>query len=273
MNLYPWISSLSTAGTYHRENQDWRGHWVPPHPAVRQRKGVLLAVADGLGGHRAGATASQMALSTLFDAYYRDPTRDPRRSLVQGVLRANAQIYGTGYYYEAYRGMASTMTAAVVRGQQLVIANVGNSPAYLIRRGRVYTLSRDHSWAAYAVAARLLSPHEAANHPYRHVLLRSVGSRLSVKADAVSLRLQPDDILVLCTDGLSDRLTPGEIGWLSVAYPPPDAARALVERARARQAVDDVTVIVARLVPAPPHALWQPPRWSAAMPRLAMAAV
>ena len=269
MNLYPLVGSISVAGSHHRGNQDRQWHWIPPDPTALRRKGVLLAVADGLGGHRAGATASHIALSVLFDSYYRDPASDPRRSLVRSMVKANAQIYSTGYYYEAYKGMATTLTAAIIRDQHLVVANIGNSPAFLIRQGRVQVLSRDHSWAAYAVAARLLRPSEAANHPYRHVLLRSVGSQPSVQADHISLRVQPDDVLVLCTDGLADRLTPSEIGWISSVYAPPDASRALVEWACGRRAEDDVTVLVARLVPAPLYAARQHSQRLAAALRVA----
>jgi protein phosphatase len=167
--------------------------------------------------------------------------------LLRAVQAANRQVYSYGYHYPAYHGMATTLVAAVVRASELVVAHVGDSRAYLVRAGRTWPITSDHSWVAEMVARGALSPADAARHPYRHVITRSIGAHPDVQADVRRLRVSPGDTLVLCTDGLSDLVTPAEIGWVTATSAPQHATRRLIELANQRGGGDNISALVVRL--------------------------
>lgn len=240
------VSAYTDRGRMRPGNQDWWGQFVPADQRTLAEKGALFAVADGMGGRVGGEVASQLAVQYLLQAYYRDPLRQLDRSLVQAVQVANRQVHSYGHYYPAYQGMATTLVAAAVRGRELVVAHVGDSRAYLARAGRVWLLTRDHSWVTEMVARGALTPAEAARHPYRHVISRSIGTRPDVHVDVRRLRVSPDDTLVLCTDGLSDLVTPAEIGWVVSTSAPQHATRRLIELANQRGGRDNISALVVR---------------------------
>lgn len=240
------VSALTDPGRVRPSNQDWWGQFVPPNQRTLAEKGALFAVADGMGGRVGGEIASQLAIQYLLQAYYRDPSRQIDQSLARAVQAANRQVHSYGYYYPAYQGMATTLVVAVVQGQDLVVAHVGDSRAYLARAGRVWPLTRDHSWVAEMVVRGALTPAEAARHPYRHVISRSIGPTPEVQVDVRRLRLSPGDTLVLCTDGLSDLVNPSEIGWAASRLAPPHAVQSLVRWANERGGRDNISALVVR---------------------------
>lgn len=240
------VGSLMHVGATRRINQDWLGHYVPPDPATLAAKGSLFVVADGMGGRQAGHVASHLAVRALLQAYYRDRSYDVAQSLARAVHQTNAQLFRYGAYYPAYRGMATTLVAAAVRGRELAVAHVGDSRAYLARGGGVWPLTRDHSWVAQMVASGVLTPAEAARHPYRRVILRSLGPRPSVQVDVRRFSLVAGDALILCSDGLSDLVADREIGWAALAWQPQQAAQAMVAWAYQRGGPDDISAMVVR---------------------------
>ena len=244
--LHLSVRTHTDPGRVRANNQDWWGQFVPPDPRVLAAKGALFVVADGMGGRAGGQVASQLAVQHLLQAYYRDPSHAVEQSLVQAIRVANRQVYNYGQYYPAYQGMATTMVAAVVRGREMVVAHVGDSRAYLARANRVWPLTRDHSWVADMVAKGMLTPAEAASHPYRHVISRSVGPQPDVQAEVRRLKLAAGDALILCTDGLSDVVTPSEIGWAAATLDPQRAAYTLVDWANQRGGRDNISVALAR---------------------------
>lgn len=240
------ISAYTDPGRVRPTNQDWWGQFIPPDRHMLAAKGALFVVADGMGGRAGGQVASQLAVQHLLQAYYHDPMRSLEKSLVQAIRVANQQVYRYGQYYPAYQGMATTLVAAVIRDQELIVAHVGDSRAYLARAGRFWPLTRDHSWVAEMVARGALTPAEAANHPYRHVISRSVGPHPDVQVDVRRMRLFAGDTLVLCTDGLSDLVTPAEIGWAAATLPPHQATHTLVDWANQRGGRDNISALVVR---------------------------
>jgi len=240
------VGSLTHPGRIRRINQDWLGYYIPSDAATRTAKGSLFVVADGMGGRQAGHVASRLAVQTLLQAYYRDRSRNVAHSLAHAIRQANAQLYAYSAYYPACRGMATTIVAAVVRGHELVVAHVGDSRAYLVRGGVIWPLTRDHSWVAQMVALGILTPAEAARHPYRRVVLRSLGPRPDVRVDVRRFSLEAGDALILCSDGLSDLVADGEIGWAARAWAPQQAVQALVAWANRRGGTDNIAAIVVR---------------------------
>jgi len=167
---------------------------------------------------------------------------------------ANGWLYAWAHQYPAYRDLGSTLVAAVVRESQAVVANVGDSRAYLVRNGYPWLITRDHRWVAQEVAAGSLSWEQAQRHSWRKVLTQAIGTRPEVAVDVFQVALQPGDALVLCTDGLWERVRGQEIAAIVGRYPPGEAARHLATLARARGEQDDITALVVNWVATRPLA-------------------
>jgi serine/threonine protein phosphatase PrpC len=248
------VGFLSDVGQVRELNEDCWGLFEALSRALElsletmERKGRLYAVADGMGGHAAGEVASKRAITVLFQQYYGDPDVDLVRSLERAFLAANAEIYAQAATHPEQSGMGTTLVAAVVQDDELVVANVGDSRAYLIRDGQAEQISHDHSWVNEQVEAGLLTESEAQTHIYRNIITRSLGSRPDVPVDTFSLPLQVGDAVFLCTDGVSNEVRAPEIGQIiSEATGAEQAAASLIATANRRGGADNLTAIVIRV--------------------------
>jgi len=230
---------------------------VPADPYSLSAKGAFFAVADGLDGRQNGGLASRRAIETTLYTYYRDPSPDLAGSLARAVQMANFDLHSLGQSFPAYAGLRTTLVAAVVRAGEAVVANVGDSRAYLVRGPYLWQITRDHSWVA-EFAAGVLSPAEARRHPWGRVITRALGLAQDVQVDLFRVALQPGDTLVLCSDGLTDLVNEHDIGQVVRRTPPAWAAGALVDRANRLGGSDNVTAVVARVWPAVPYPLAYP---------------
>ena len=246
------VGRMSRPGRGQRANQDAVAQYIPRDAALLARKGALFVVADGMRGHPGGEVASHLAAQTVLSAYYADPSPDPVQSLQAAVGTAGGWLRYWAAARLDLRGMGTTLTAVAVRGGELIVAHVGDSRAYLVRGGRAWPLTRDHTWVTDALARGLLTPQEAASHPWRHMLTRNLGGS-SAAVDVRRVVYAPGDRLVLCSDGVSNLMAPHEIGWLA-ARSPRQAARTMVGTARRRGGQDDASVIVVSLG----RPAWQP---------------
>ena len=240
-------AGLTDPGMQRENNEDfWSG--PPPNlpPELVATKGYLYIVADGVGGHQGGEVASRIAVQVTQQVYYSDPNPDIKASLRAAIEEANRRIYHQGVGNAKEYGMSTTITAAVVRGNQLVVANVGDSRTYLIKGAHAHQLTVDHTWVAERVAAGVLTPQEAANHPQRNVITRSLGGNLEVQVDVFGPHpLAPGDQVLMCTDGLSDLVSDQEIAAVVTQSRTPGAAvRGLVDLAKKRGAPDNVTAVM-----------------------------
>jgi protein phosphatase len=239
------VAQLTDVGRVRSENQDF-SILSAPADEVDRNKGRLMVVADGMGGHRGGATASRMAATITKDEYYRDADSDIIASLTRALERANARIYAESQLNPELRGMGTTCSALVVRGREGFFAHVGDSRIYLVRDGAISQLTDDHSLVASMVREGLLTSQEAEVHPRRNVLQRSMGVGQMVEIDArAAFEVRPGDVFVLCSDGLHGLVKPDEI-LLITQGGIEDGARELVKLALERGAPDNVTVVVAR---------------------------
>ena len=209
-------------------------------------RGVLCVVADGMGGHQAGEVASRLAVETIRQVFGREE-HDPD-TLLHAIQAANRMVYVEAATDPGKDGMGTTVVCALLRDGLAQVANVGDSPAFLVRGGGVRRLTRDHSWVAEEIARGAITAEEAVGHPYRHILTRCLG--LSPEIDVATydpVELHPDDVLVLCSDGLSEHVSPDEFPGLIADRPPQAVAEALVSLANERGGSDNISVVVARV--------------------------
>ena len=230
-------------GKVRSENQDF-GILTTP---AEERGARLMIVADGMGGHRGGATASRLAAETVKEQFLSSASLDLTEVLQQALTTANSRIWTQAQSNADLRGMGTTTSALVVRNGQGWFAHVGDSRIYLIRGEEIRQLTDDHSLVASMVREGLLTSQEAENHPRRNVLQRSMGVSEEVEIDIRGpLDLQAGDTFIICSDGLHGVVKEEEMKQVA-KLPIDDAADEYVRRALAKGAPDNVTVIVARV--------------------------
>jgi len=241
------IAVLSHPGQVRDLNEDSyglvEGQNVPAKAVAR--KGHLYVVADGMGGHAAGEVASRQAVESLFEHYYADLGIPPAESLQEAAARANEAILAHSAGDKA--GMGTTLVAAVVKDAHLWVLNVGDSRAYLLRQGEITQLTHDHSWVGDQVEAGILTEKQARQHIYRNVITRSLGNISQVEADLFERELEAGDILVLCTDGLTNLVADEEINKAFTKNSLADAVQNLVDLANARGGADNITLVAVQV--------------------------
>ena len=201
----------------------------------------LYAVADGMGGHAAGEVASEIAVRTLAR---QAPSEADTEALGNAVITANYAVINAAQE-KGRSGMGTTMTAAVLRGERLAIAQVGDSRAYLLHQGQMQQLTRDHSLMADMIEAGEITPEEARVHPKRSIITRALGSDPSMQPDLYELDVCTGDRLLLCSDGLTGMLEDNEIETILMRTRDPQrCASILVNEAIAAGGQDNITVVV-----------------------------
>jgi serine/threonine protein phosphatase PrpC len=215
----------------------------------------ILIVADGVGGAASGALASSIATETILSELHRwwhkVPNRTPESieaALKRGIDVANKAIFQKANTTPEHHGMGTTTTLALVLEGEAFIAQVGDSRAYLVRKGAAKQLTKDQSFVQRLIDAGRMTAKEAAQSEHRNIILQALGPEEQVVTDFYRVRLDNDDFLVLCSDGLSNQVSAEEIGRITRgAGRPEDICKALVEEALHTGAPDNVTVVAARL--------------------------
>ncbi|MDH5567245.1 MAG: Stp1/IreP family PP2C-type Ser/Thr phosphatase, partial [Myxococcales bacterium] len=205
----------------------------------------LFVVADGMGGHTAGKLASALASEGAVCALRQvaGSNASPTEKLRYCVAAANRKIFETAQAKPELAGMGTTFVALLAGRGRIALAHVGDSRAYLIRGGVIRRLTDDHSLVAELVRRHEISERDAREHPHRHVLTRALGVRRAVEADLAEMTPALDDVVVLCSDGLTGHLHDDEIAEIVLRNAELDAACArLIELANARGGDDNTTV-------------------------------
>jgi len=245
------VGSISNIGMKRSTNQDRCGTFVAPHAPLGAE--ALLLVADGMGGHPAGDVASRMTVDGLEERLGKSGAgKRPFDSQgIGSLLKAAVQGVNASVWEEAkkieYRGMGTTLTAAVIYGPDLIMANAGDSRGYLLREGSLRRITRDHSWVEEQVEAGLLSHEEADRHPNRNIITRAIGIAETVEVDIFREELREGDVVVMCSDGLYSLVTDSEIAEVVGDAEPSTACSALVKMANDRGGHDNITVVIARV--------------------------
>ncbi|NBO65090.1 MAG: serine/threonine-protein phosphatase, partial [Acidobacteria bacterium] len=215
--------------------------------------GVLLAVSDGMGGALAGEVASRMAVETVRDLMLRLQTH-PVHGLLPfserlrvAIEQANEVIHRESLSNPLHKGLGATFTAVASSGAEAYFAQVGDSRAYLIRRGRISRITKDQSLVQQLIDNGQITEEEAETHSYRNVILQALGAHPSVRVEMNTLNLCHHDLLVVCSDGLSGKISEQEI--LQIVGDTPDlqtSCKLLVDLANERGGEDNITVVIAR---------------------------
>lgn len=206
----------------------------------------LLAVADGVGGHPGGEDASSLAVAALRRAVPDDLREDPETAVLDALDAANAAVR-TAAGERHLDGMATTVVAAHLGPEGVTVAHAGDSRAYLYRAGVLERLTDDHSLVAVLEAQEEITAEEARRHPMRSMIVRALGLDDELRAEVDTIPVLPGDLLVLCTDGISDPLTDGEIADVLGTTDDPDVAADLLVAMARETGGDDTTVVVAQL--------------------------
>lgn len=210
----------------------------------------LFAVADGMGGHRAGEIASATALQIVErELISRLNIGDkPGTALVNSVQEANRAVYEISRRNPELMGMGTTVTACLIRDKEAYLAQVGDSRAYLLRSGAIARLTEDHSLVQELVKKGGISEEQALIHPQRNVLTRALGTESVLEVDLYRIGIGPGDLLLLCTDGLTGYLLPGEmLNTVQESGDLEDAARKLLKKALGCGGADNITIILIKL--------------------------
>jgi serine/threonine-protein kinase len=238
-------AELSSKGPVRGKNEDSVGFWEPQDAEEQRSRGAVVILADGVGGQGQGELASRLAVETALQKFREaKPGTSPRQALWQMFTAANLAVYDQGMQHRAEGRMATTLTIAVLRNDEVTIGHVGDCRAYLVQEGRMTRLTADHSYAALQVKLGLISEHDAANSQMRCMLTRSVGREPMVQVDYYSAQVNRGDRLVQCSDGLYQCLSEAEMCELVLRDPPAEACRRLVELAEKRGTDDNLSVQV-----------------------------
>lgn len=231
-------------GRVRDHNEDYVGSWEPTNSAEQSQIGWLYIVSDGVGGAEAGEVASQMATETIIRDFVNstEPTADA--ALIEAVQSANTTLRHT--IAETQKTMATTCVAVSIRDDQAVFVNVGDSRGYLLRDGTAIQITKDQSLVAKLVEEGTISAEEAVNHPRRNVILSSIGPSRAPQIDTFHLTLQPNDQLLLCSDGLTDHVGTDDIISLTTDNSIDNAATALVALANSRGGSDNISIALLR---------------------------
>lgn len=222
----------------------------------------LYVVADGMGGHAGGGTASRIAVETI-DQEMRAAQKQPDNPfagdtplqdsplpeyLRSAVEKACAAIFKAAQDDPRLAGMGTTTITLCVKGENAIFAHVGDSRAYLIRGDLIQQVSEDHSLVNEQIKAGMITPEEAKHSRYKNIITRSVGFEEEVQVDVMGLVGKPGDFFVLCSDGLANLVEDREIRDVVSSTPLKEAPKKLIELANERGGDDNITVIVVTLV-------------------------
>lgn len=244
------FAQLSDRGRIRDHNEDYLGYVLPSDPSRARTHGWLFALADGVGGQEKGEVASRTAVESLLTGFGQAAAGEHLASLMQSLVQAaNTHVHDTGLASgPSGVSMATTIVACALRFDRAVIAHVGDSRCYLIRRSRATVLTRDHTLANEQVRLGILSARQAEAAASRHVLSRSLGSELFTTVDICENLLLSGDVLLLCSDGLHGAVPAEDIARVVTRSANlASAAHALVELANERDGSDNVSLQLIRV--------------------------
>jgi protein phosphatase len=208
----------------------------------------VFIIADGMGGHNCGEIASKMAVEYIGEYIRSNANRlnneNTYSELSRAVELANETVYEKSLENEKFSGMGTTLTMALIDGNTLTAAHVGDSRLYMVRSGELIQLTEDHSYIGELIKKGKLTKEEAENHPRKNVITRAIGSSTDILVDIIGHEIVENDIYVLCSDGLTNMVCEKEISEIVSGNEPEVACSKLIEAANRQGGDDNITVIV-----------------------------
>lgn len=209
----------------------------------------LYAVADGMGGHKAGEVASSIAIEWIRNFFVESvetETFQPPSFIIESVNLSNEKIREESQKNDECCGMGTTITMAVIDKKQatVYIGNVGDSRAYLLRNDEIKQITQDHTYVNELLKDGRITAEEAKTHPKRNVITRALGSEEIVHADIFEIDFYKNDILVLCTDGLTTHVSDEEMLDIIKEYGTSDSVQKLIKQANDNGGTDNITIII-----------------------------
>jgi protein phosphatase len=241
-------SLMTDCGCVRELNEDCCQVVQPSDPDILDRKGVLMVVADGMGGYQAGEVASRIAVETVTRGYYASDG-EPQAALTAAFHDANREVHRFSLVRRELNGMGTTCTALAIHGGVAYSAHVGDSRLYIIRSNSIYQLTEDHSVVTELIKQGALTREAGRRHVDRNIILRALGSSPNVEVATWEqpMPVRAGDCFILCSDGLYDAVTDEEIRLAAVAQGGAGACESLVATARHRGGHDNITVVIACL--------------------------
>ncbi len=246
-----------------KTNEDRYGSIIFTQPDQTTIPYTLVVLCDGIGGHSAGEVAAELAVNTILREVSLNAQDDPILALEKSIQSASDAILQEAQTDRMRSGMGTTCACALIRQRMLYISYIGDSRVYLWRKKKLNLLSRDHTWIQEAIESGVIDPHDAAEHPNRHVLRRYLGSPNPPAVDSHvhfqsnhdpahntdinSLSLQKNDIVMLCSDGLTDLVTDDEINQIISKNKPASAIQQLIALANQRGGHDNITIMLVQV--------------------------
>lgn len=245
--------------------KSWTSAQSADEPAIESQKfeiddqGIVLAVSDGMGGALAGEVASKMAVETVSERLLNidpDKTLSPDdfdesliAKLYDATISANYIIHQQGRTDPQFQGMGATFTGVGITREAVDLIQVGDSRAYLIRNARIYQITKDQSLVQQLIDANQISPEEAETHALKNVILQALGAQNEIYPVPARLQPQRDDILLLCSDGLSNKVSSADMQRIILDNLDnlDKACAQLIKEANERGGEDNITLILARL--------------------------
>lgn len=243
------IGSASHPGMKKTENQDYHSYYLPKNGGAK-KQGILLALADGMGGPSGGAMASKIAVDTLMREYYKRTSGSILESLSTAFLKANEAVIAKSQEHLETEGMGTTLTAVVIKYEQLYYAHVGDSRGYIILGNEISQFTEDHSFVASLVKAGAITKENARTHPDRNIITKAIGLDPDLKVDVARIdqTIQKDQYILLCCDGLHGVVSDEVILSTVHDYKKPDVVcEQLVEKANQNGGPDNITALIARI--------------------------
>ncbi|AOY77368.1 Stp1/IreP family PP2C-type Ser/Thr phosphatase [Clostridium formicaceticum] len=238
------VAAITDIGKVREVNED--------NYCIYEKNIKLYMVADGMGGHKSGEVASFIAINTIKDHIRQFITEDMEKPSIEGIIfeafhRANKEIYNKSIEDFNCEGMGTTVTMALIIRNKIYIGHVGDSRGYVLRGGELEQVTQDHSLVAELVRNGSITEREAMKHPQKNIITRSLGTSEKVKVDIFSLDLCEGDILLLCTDGLTNFVDKHELEKALLTLKDcMETCKELVSLANQRGGYDNITVLIGK---------------------------
>ncbi|MBN1993063.1 MAG: serine/threonine-protein phosphatase [Anaerolineae bacterium] len=253
-DMYFHYAGVTDTGLLRSHNEDAYQLPVNFDGDTLAQRGYFYVLADGMGGHQKGEVASRVTIQTTFAEYYAAahlPEKEPQQAIIEAMIKAieqaNLQVM------QATEGGGTTIVAALLYHDLLVVMNIGDSRAYLLRNNELQLISRDHSLVSRLRELGKITAEEALNHPRQNVLYQALGQDTDLEIHTFTDRLQLDDTIILCSDGLWGPVGDAAIKEALCATDSPlEAAKQLTHLANASGGPDNITTIIIKVRDTPP---------------------